>query len=289
MGASPDAVVSGSPTDRGKLTLGKKIILKIIRHFFSRAAIRIAILLSVLSTSLYAEPVQVNVGGYTFPPYVNPHVDGQWSGLTLDVVAALNALQADYQFVFISTSASRRYHDFDNRLYDMMLFESPHWGWRDRAVVSLQGTVTGREVFITKAVEGRGQDYFETRRGKRIALISGYHYAFTGFNPDRNYLRKEHGAAMAFSHDSIIQMVLRERAELGVVTEAFLNQYLIQYPQYREKLLVSEKSDQRYQHSLIIRRGSAPGISYMDGLFEQLKNQGELSRLLSLHGVADVD
>ncbi|MFT6464861.1 MAG: ABC-type amino acid transport substrate-binding protein [Halopseudomonas sp.] len=266
-----------------------KTILKTVRYLLSTAALGAALLLSVLAPRAYAEPVQVKVGGYSFPPFVNRPADGQWSGLTLDVIAAMNARQDDYQFVFFSTSASRRYHDFDDNQYDMMLFESPDWGWQGKSVVSLHGPVTGREVFIAKAAEGRGQDYFAQRQSKRIALFSGYHYAFTGFNPDRDYLRKEHGAAMTFSHESIIQMVLRERAEFGVVTEAFLQQYLAQYPEHQGQLLVSEKADQHYRHALIMRQGSVPGISYMDDLFQQLRNQGELSRLMALHGLADAD
>lgn len=237
----------------------------------------------------HAEPVQVNVGGYNFPPFANKVSDGQWSGLTLDVLAAMNELQSDYEFIFFATSANRRFHDFERRHYDMMLFESPNWGWQGKPVVSLQGPVTGREVFIAKAAKGRGQDYFDERQGKRTALFSGYHYAFADYNPDRAHLRKEHGAVMTSSHESIIQMVLRERVELGVVTEGFMHEYLAQHPQYQGQLLIGEEADQLYQHALIMRRGSLPSIAYMSDLFAELDSRGELSRLLSLHGVPSAD
>lgn len=236
-----------------------------------------------------AEPVQVSVGGYNFPPFVDGPSGGQWSGLTLDLLAAMNRLQSDFQFVFFATSASRRFRDFDRHLYDMMLFESPHWGWQNKPVDSLPGPLSGRDVFIAKAEPGRGQAYFEQRQGKRIVLLSGYHYAFAGFNADLKYLRKEYDAVTTSSHGSLIQMVLRGRAELGVVTEASLQHYLARYPQHQGQLLVGQTADQHYQHALIMRHGAMPGIAYMADLFAQLNSQGELSRLRARYGLADSD
>lgn len=248
----------------------------------------VALLLAVVP-SVQAQPVPVSVGGYIFPPFVNPPSAGKWSGLTLDLIDALNNLQDEYEFVFYPTSASRRFHDFDRGHYDLVLFESPHWGWQQMPVASLHSPLVGREVVIAKALPGRGQKYFSNREGKRIALFSGYHYAFAGFNPDRDYLRRHHNAVMTFSHESNIQMVLRGRAELSVVGETFLHQYLAKHPGLGEQLLISEEPDQEYRHALIVRRGAAPGIAYLSKLFEQLQNTGELTALLARHAVVSDD
>lgn len=236
-----------------------------------------------------ADPVPVRVGGYVFPPFVNEVSGGRWSGLTLDVLGALNRMQDQYEFVFYPTSARRRFRDFKQGHYDVMLFESPQWGWQHEAVDSLPSPLAGREVFIARAVEGRGQEYFNDRQGKRIALFSGYHYAFAGFDSDREYLRTQHNAVMTFSHESKIRMVLRGRVELSVVGETFLEHYLAKHPVYREQLLISQEPDQEYRHALIVRRGAQPEVALLGELFAQLDDSGELARLLARHGITDSD
>lgn len=238
------------------------------------------LILFCLPQRLLAEPVEVRVGGYVFPPYVQVDEQGQWHGLTLDVLAALNARQNDYRFVFFPTSATRRYHDFAHHLYDLMLFESPQWGWQQLGVVGHPGPITGRELFIAQRAPGRGQNYFSDLAGKRIALFSGYHYAFAGYNPDRAYLRAEHDAVITFAHESNVQMVLRGRAELGLVSEAFLNDYLSTYPQYRSQLLISDQADQLYEYWFVLRRDATPGLEALADLVEELEHDGMLHSML---------
>ena len=84
----------------------------------------------VLSGSLAAaDPRPVKVGGYDFPPFAERNAQGEWSGLSLDLIELLNRSQTEYQFSFSPTSASRRHHDFDNDRFDLVFFESPRWGW----------------------------------------------------------------------------------------------------------------------------------------------------------------
>lgn len=232
-----------------------------------------------------AEPRTVKVGGYPFPPFVEGTLQSEWSGLAPDLIALLNRSQSDYHFTFLPTSASRRYHDFDNGRFDLIFFESPHWGWEDRAVESLRGPSLGGEVFIAAARQGRGQDYFADRSGKRIALFSGYHYAFAGYNADKAHLRREHNAIITFSQESSLQMVLRDRVELAVIPTAFLERYLNEHPGYRQQLLVAAEPDQHYRYMLVKRASSEPTLAYLAGLLSRVEEGGEWQRLLARHGL----
>lgn len=232
-----------------------------------------------------AEPRLVKVGGYVFPPFAERNMEGEWSGVTLELIDLLNASQSDYRLQFLPTSATRRYLDFANGRFDLLFFESPHWGWEDQPVVSLRGPLLGREVFIAGSRPGRGQEYFASREGKRIALCNGYHYAFAGYNTDRQYLRREYDSIITFSQQSSVQMVLRERVELAVVSQTFLNSYLAEYPQYRSQLLVAEEPDQYYRHLLIKRESSEPGLDYLSALLARLWEKGDLQRLLARHSL----
>ncbi|MEH6672183.1 substrate-binding periplasmic protein [Halopseudomonas sp.] len=232
-----------------------------------------------------AQPRPVNVGGYPFPPFVESDRQGEWSGVTLELLALLNRSQQDYRFIFQPTSASRRYHDFDNDRFDLVFFESPHWGWNEHAVQSLVGPTLGGEVFVAAARQGRSQAYFADRSGKRIALYSGYHYAFAGYNADKSYLRREHNAILTFSQESSLQMVLRDRVELAVIPAAFLQRYLSEHPDYRDKLLVAAEPDQRYRYLLVKRASSEPDLAYLSDLVARLEDTGELQKLLERHGL----
>ena len=242
--------------------------------------------LLLVSLSALSDPVTVRVGGYLFPTYMQHQADGQWSGLTPDVLEALNALQDDIHFELFPTSANRRYLDFANGQFDMMLFESPNWGWQDYPVYSVKGPLVGREVFIAKADEQLGQQYFRDIEGKRIALFSGYHYAFAGFNPDKNQLRERFGAIITFSHESNIQMVLRGRADLSVVSDAYLDRYLRTYPQYRAQLLVSDFADQSYDDFFLVRTGTQADREQLEGYVRQLLASGYWDELMDRYHLA---
>lgn len=233
-----------------------------------------------------AEPRLVKVGGYVFPPFVERNMEGEWSGITLELIDLLNASQGDYRFEFHPTSATRRYLGFANGRFDLLFFESPRWGWEDQPVVSLRGPLLGSEVFIAGSRPGRGQEYFASREGKRIALFSGYHYAFAGYNANKVYLRREHDAIITFSEQSNVQMVLRDRVELAVVSQAFLDSYLGEFPHYRSQLLISEEPDQYYRHLLIKRESSEPGLDYFSAILARMWEKGDLQRLFARYSLS---
>lgn len=230
-------------------------------------------------------PQAVKVGGYVFPPFVEYGPEAGWTGLTIDLIASLNAAQGDYRFEFYPTTATRRYHDFVEGRFDLLFFESPHWGWKDHPVVSLLGPQVGGDVFIAAARSGRGQDYFASLTGKRIALFSGYHYAFAGYNPDKDYLRQAHNAIITFSHESSMQMVLRDRVDLAVISQAYLERYLNGQPEYRSQVLIAAEPDQYYRHILVKRESSQPRLSELAGLLERLQEDGTMQKLLARHGL----
>ena len=245
-------------------------------------ALLAALLLPVLAN---AEPKTVTVGGYVFPPFVELTSTGEWRGITLSLLAELNQMQDTYHFEFVPTSAGRRYLDLQAGRYQLMLFENPDWGWPEGQVEGLKGMVLGQEVFIARQEPGRDQSYFVDREGKSIALFSGYNYAFTDFVTNRPMLRQRYNAIFTQSQESNVQMVLRGRADLAVVTDSWLESYFEHYPQYRERILISEEPDQLYQHYLLRRIGSTPDMATLQALFEQLKASGILQRVLTEHGI----
>ena len=221
----------------------------------------------------------IKVGAYHFPPYVSKPESEAPQGLLPDLLATLNAQQSDYQFVLVPTSVTRRFRDFQSARYDLIMFESPTWGWQNTPHETFDLQVQDAEVYVAKAAAGRGQEYFSQFSGKRLALYNGYHYGFAQFNADPEYLAKQFNAVLTYSHDSNLLMVLRERADLTVVTRSDLHRYLLRYPEQRTQMLVSDRVDQVYRHQALLRPNAPISVEGLRGLLRQLRDGGQLSAL----------
>jgi ABC-type amino acid transport substrate-binding protein len=245
----------------------------------------ILFVLSFTGLPAYAgTPDIVKVGGYAFPPFVT-EADQDTSGMTLDLIKALNAYQEKYRFEFFLTSPRRRYHAFEKGYYDMIFFENIRWGWEGKPVEASKVFLKGGEVYITKAVPGRDQRYFDSLKGKTLAGILGYHYQFAGFIADPAYLRERHGMKLYTRHDAIFKPVLTGQVDVAVVTASFLKHFLKKNPQKAPELLVSEKFDQIYNHTIIIRKHTHPGVDEINRLLTDMEQKGILNKLWKRYGI----
>lgn len=229
----------------------------------------------------------VRVGGYEFPPFVEADASGAPRGLALDMVDALNKAQSQYEFRFVATSARRRYVDVAAGLFDLIFFESPEWEWTAKgAAVDFSNVfLQGGEVYIAPAKPGRGQEWFADLKGKRMVGILGYHYGFANFAADPEALTRTWGMKLVNSHRSSIEMVLAERMDVAVVTDSYLWAYLARNAGAQERLLISERYDQRYNHRVLVRRGGAIDVDSVNRLLAGLERDGTLARLWKAAGV----
>lgn len=233
---------------------------------------------------LFGRPIAaaelVRVGGYEFPPFVESEGGGP-KGLTLDLIAALNKRQSDYEFRFVPVSPRRRYADLADGRFDVMFFESPEWEWSAKGypVVFSDVFLRGGEVFIAPAKPGRGQDYFNDLGGKRIVGVLGYHYGFANFNADPEHLSRTFGMKLVNTPRSSIEMVLAERMDLGVVTDSYLWAYLARNPEAGARLIVSDRYDQVYNHRVLVRQGGPIPVAAVNRLLAEMDKDGTLDRL----------
>lgn len=224
----------------------------------------------------------IYIGGYVFPPFVE-HVKDQTGGASVDLIAAFNQLQSDYQFVFRETSPKRRYKDFVEKRFDLIMFESIHWGWADYPVSASNVYMQGGEVYIAFNRPERDQHFFEDLNHKRMVGILGYHYRFANFNADEEFLTKNFEILLSNDHGRNIRLILLDRpeiAEVGVVTESYLERYLSQDDSIRKKILKSEKQDQRYDHTILLRKNHPVlTIAYINQLLDEAKETGVIDKL----------
>ena len=234
---------------------------------------------------LAAEQV-VNVAGVHFPPYVIKPEQPPAQGLLPELLETLNQMQDRFCFVMLPTSVPRRFQDFEKGRLDLAIFENPAWGWQAIAHQVVDMGLEDAEVFVARVEPGRDQGYFEQLRGKRLALYSGYHYAFADFNAEPEFLQKTFNATLTYSHDSNLLMVLRRRTDIALVTRSYISDFLERYPQYAGQLLVSERVDQLYRHHVLIRPGAPISAEQVAALLEQLRENGQLEEIFGRYRIA---
>lgn len=246
-------------------------------------------LLTLIFTHTSHAREKILVGVAHFPPFII-NENGQVGGLVKDMLALMNAEQSDYEFVALPTLANTRHKTFDLGRYDISMFDNLDWGWEGREVDASDIYLRGGEIYITQAKPGRGQDYFNDFKDKKMVGIEGYHYAFAGFNADPEYLEKNFNMELTRSNLGSIQMILSgTRGDIAVVTKSLLAQYLNQHPEDRQKLLLSTKYDQNYEHRIILRRGIKPSIEEINALLAKLKQNGKLDALWSSINLDDLE
>ena len=223
---------------------------------------------------------RVRVGAYHFPPYIVKPESAAPDGLVPELLAALNAAQRDYRFDLVPTSVTRRYRDLTQARYDLILFESPDWGWQDIPLGKLDLQIADAEVYVARHQHGRDQRFFDSLNGKRMALYNGYHYGFAGYNADQDYLTRTFNAVLTYSHDSNLLMLLHGRVDISVVTRSYLRIYQREHPQEGAQLLVSERTDQVYHHHALLRPQGPIDVAHLEGLLGQLQRSGKLDELL---------
>ncbi len=241
----------------------------------------VGLVLALVTWLAQAQGRTVHVGAYPFLPFW----DGQ-SGLTADLVQALNAFQKDYRFVLVPTSSARRYRDLEDGQYSVIFFESLRWGWSERAVDATRVYLRGDgEVYVARAQPGRDQTYFDTLADKDLLGVTGYHYTFAGMEADPAVLRQRFRITFGQDNAALLRHLLAGHGEIAVLTKSFVTRHLQQRPQDAVRLIISERYDQMYEHTALVARGSSPSARDLDALFERMEAAGVLRKLWSAYGM----
>lgn len=252
-----------------------------------RAAFKGMLLTAALLLAAQASAEQiVRIGAAHFPPYTIRPEKGDDTGLLPELVEALNAVQTDFKFVLVPTSIPRRFRDFEQGRTDMAIFENPDWGWQDIPHVAVDMGLEDAEIFVARKMPGRDQSYFNDLKGKHLALFAGYHYAFAQFNPDPKYLADHFSVSLTYSHDSNLLMILRERADIALVTRSYLSDFMARNTDEARQLLVSERIDQLYRHFALLSPNAAITGPQFAQLLQKLRDNGQLFRIFQPFRIA---
>ncbi|WP_051279535.1 substrate-binding periplasmic protein [Chitinilyticum aquatile] len=223
----------------------------------------------------------VRVGAYSFPPYVTIDAAGE---AQIELVELLNRHQDRYEFRIVTTSPSRRYYDFSRNAFDVMFYENRDWGWQRYPVEVSPVYLTGGEQYVALQRPGRTQRYFDDFSGKRMLGMRGYHYGFASFNSDPEFLRRKFGMIGTTNNEATLRLLLDGKGDVAVVTSAYLSQYLAANPELRSRLMISDRLDQEYRHTILVRSDFEPNAAELAALLRELEKSGVLRPLWQKYG-----
>lgn len=223
-------------------------------HHFKKLKFFLVIFLLVSSGAFAADKITIKVGGYNFPPFVEE--DGK-SGMVSEVIKKLNRTQEKFNFVFVNTSANRRYRDLKDKKMDLIFFEDESWNWDTPETPHLKTGVilNGGELFVALSKKNRDQKYFDSFEGKKVRAIFGYHYNFANMKTDPEILRKK-GISLSHSNEENFKDLLSERVDIIVINSFMVDKYLKKDKTLKNKLLISSKIDQVYQLRVLLNKDS---------------------------------
>jgi polar amino acid transport system substrate-binding protein len=222
---------------------------------------------------------EIKVGLYHFPPFSITKGE-QVGGLAIEMLAVMNARQDKFEFIPVATSPSTRHKVLSLGRCDISMFEELEWGWENYDVDITEPFLDGEEVYIALAKPGRDQSYFDSFDNKTMVGVKGYHYRFADFNSNQEYLQNTFNMQLTPSNLGSIKMVLQgERGDIAVVTRSFLRQYMNDHPEQKNLILISDKIDQTYHLSAVLRKGIALDIATLNGLLKTLNEDGSFAPL----------
>ncbi len=245
-----------------------------------------AILLAAAPVS--ANETEITVGVYHFPPIASVDDNGEATGLLGDLLHELEQANPTISFRVFYTSPKRRYLDFEAGLYDVIFFESPGWGWTEKNVDISRPILADEELYVALKKPGRDDSFFEDLEQRSIVAISGYHYGFSDYETDNSVLEQKFNIEFSDSHSRNINLIKADRpsvAEVAIVSYSYLQRHLAKHPEDWDKLLVSSEPDQRYQLSIIARKGGAASADEMLRLLAPVVDNGRYRQLVENWGL----
>ena len=116
----------------------------------------------------------------------------------------------------------------------------------------------------------------------------GYHYPLAGFETDPALLLQQFHMRVTASHEDNIRAVLACRADIAIVTKSYAIRYLRDNPALIPRLLISDRVEQEYRHTVLVRDGSKPAPQDIMDIFTALEKAGYSSLLWGKYGVAPI-
>jgi hypothetical protein len=105
------------------------------------------------------------------------------------------------------------------------------------------------------------------------------HYSFAGQNSNAVYLKEHFNIQLQPTTSQVLQDVLSEKAEIGVINSISLEQAFNQDPSLKKKIMIAKKIDQDFVLSILARKDSPMTIEQVNIMLDRLDKAGIMNKL----------
>lgn len=256
-----------------------------MRQQYILRALMLALIVTIYEGVLFAAPIKVRVGEYNFEPFVEGNL-----GITPAFLTILNSYQGEYLFEFVNMPALRRYEMMERGNIDAIFFEMPVWGWTERNIPFevTQPILKGQELLVARSNNPKGDDLFTLSPERKVALVHGYHYGFANFRDDHDTINRYVDGTFLQQQKQIMQYVLRGAADVGMMSNIFLQWEIKRKPELRHLLMVSPKVDHEYKLPMMLRSGGPISAESLTLIIAKMAKSGTLKSFFDVFGVGDL-
>jgi len=228
------------------------------------------------------EQIEVVVGFGVRPPFLD---ESEQNGAGPDILAVLNIIQEKFNFIYKPIPSQRKIQAIKESWVDIFMWDNLAWGWKDSAMQASNSLVNSKDVYIALAEAHRTQHFFNDLTKRKISFVNGYHYKTADFETDVDKLSTRFNLSMVRTEEAALKMVLAKRVEVSIVSETALNWFLIRYPKYRSKILISETFDTQYSRHFLVSNKSVITVSEINQFLTLADKKGLLAPIYRKYGL----
>jgi len=198
----------------------------------------------------------------------------------------MNKVQKDYRFIYSPIPIKRRVRALYEGQVDIMMWDNPAWGWSNTKIIeSSLPLASAADKYLALNTPANNQSIFEHLNNFRIAAVHGFHYTFTNFETDIEKLQKLFNLTLVRTEEESILMTLKGKTDISVASTIAINWFLLRNPQYRDKILVSNKSDSEYKRYFLTLATSPITTSELNNILKLAHNKNLLSPIYEKYGI----
>lgn len=200
-------------------------------------------------------------------------------GAIADFVNRMNEVQDKFRFeliIYPRLRVDRAFMDKEADVYPLRttLWTNPALGLLPTKTLFSSGDI----YFAKRSNRFGGRKVFDDLKAKSIVGVRGYHYGLFNNNSDEAYVKKNFNAYLVASNEAVIQFILADRADVGIVPEVIMAKYL-EDPTMREQLIVADEFDSRVEFSNLVRKDGPISVDQMNAIVDLLIKSGDVNKL----------
>ncbi|WDE12929.1 substrate-binding periplasmic protein [Thalassomonas haliotis] len=230
--------------------------------------------------------IEIKVGSSARPPFL---AEEGLSGAAPEVIAAMNSVQNQFEFVLVPVPIKRRTQSLADGWVDVVMWDNPAWGWQEEDLTLTMALVSSKDIFLALKKKNRNQQFFAELTDKNLVAVHGYHYKFANYVTELSELIKRFNITLVRSEEVTINMILAHRAEVAVVSTIALNWFLQRHPEFKDKFIVSKRFDTAYDRFFLVPKSSPVQAGELNRILAKADQRGLLADIYRRYGLKKPD